>query len=133
MPAFLDTVLSRYHGTRLGRQEIDGEIVEVGHGVHDLKAGDIVTPHFYLSCGHCHWCRVGREPLCENPSLPHRATTEGAGLAAGCFVDGGTLCNGAWLNPELQAMTNKPAAAMEVLIIIILSLFTPVYLSRLLD
>lgn len=27
-PAFLDTVLSRYHGTRLGRQEIDGEIVE---------------------------------------------------------------------------------------------------------
>jgi phage terminase large subunit-like protein len=27
-PAFVDTVLSRYHGTRLGRQEIDGEIVE---------------------------------------------------------------------------------------------------------
>jgi phage terminase large subunit-like protein len=27
-PAFLDTVLSRYAGTRLGRQEIDGEIVE---------------------------------------------------------------------------------------------------------
>jgi len=27
-PAFVDTVLSRYGGTRLGRQEIDGEIVE---------------------------------------------------------------------------------------------------------
>jgi phage terminase large subunit-like protein len=27
-PAFIDTVLSRYHGTKLGRQEIDGEIVE---------------------------------------------------------------------------------------------------------
>ena len=27
-PAFLDTILSRYRGTRLGRQEIDGEIVE---------------------------------------------------------------------------------------------------------
>ncbi|HVZ52150.1 MAG TPA: terminase family protein [Pseudolabrys sp.] len=27
-PAFLETILSRYHGTRLGRQEIDGEIVE---------------------------------------------------------------------------------------------------------
>jgi len=27
-PAFLDTVLSRYAGTRLGRQEIDGEIIE---------------------------------------------------------------------------------------------------------
>jgi phage terminase large subunit-like protein len=27
-PGFLDTVLARYNGTRLGRQEIDGEIVE---------------------------------------------------------------------------------------------------------
>jgi phage terminase large subunit-like protein len=27
-PSFLDTILSRYAGTRLGRQEIDGEIVE---------------------------------------------------------------------------------------------------------
>ena len=46
--------------------EVLGEIVEVGHGVHGLKAGDIVTPHFYLSCGQCHWCRVNREPLCDN-------------------------------------------------------------------
>src|ERR1035441_633339 len=27
-PAFLDEVLARYAGTRLGRQEIDGEIIE---------------------------------------------------------------------------------------------------------
>jgi phage terminase large subunit-like protein len=27
-PAFLDTVLARYRGTRLGRQEIDGDVVE---------------------------------------------------------------------------------------------------------
>jgi len=27
-PAFIDTVLKRYQGTRLGRQEIDGEIIE---------------------------------------------------------------------------------------------------------
>jgi phage terminase large subunit-like protein len=31
-PAFLDTVLARYAGTRLGRQEIDGEIVEERSG-----------------------------------------------------------------------------------------------------
>ena len=64
------------HHTRAGRteanypivigHEVVGEIVEVGHGVHGLKVGDIVTPHFYLSCGHCHWCRVNREPLCDN-------------------------------------------------------------------
>jgi phage terminase large subunit-like protein len=29
-PAFLDEVLARYAGTRLGRQEIDGEIIEDG-------------------------------------------------------------------------------------------------------
>jgi len=27
-PAFFDAVLTRYHGTRLGRQELDGEIIE---------------------------------------------------------------------------------------------------------
>ena len=64
------------HHTKAGRaeanypiiigHEVVGEIVEVGHGVHGLKVGDIVTPHFYLSCGHCHWCRVNREPLCDN-------------------------------------------------------------------
>ncbi len=27
-PAFLDTVVKRYHGTQLGRQELDGEIIE---------------------------------------------------------------------------------------------------------
>ena len=27
-PAFLDTVVKRYRGTRLGRQELDGEIIE---------------------------------------------------------------------------------------------------------
>src|ERR1035437_8806568 len=27
-PAFLDQVIARYAGTRLGRQEIDGEIIE---------------------------------------------------------------------------------------------------------
>ena len=27
-PAFLDHVIARYHGTRLGRQELDGEIIE---------------------------------------------------------------------------------------------------------
>ena len=27
-PAFFDQVIARYHGTRLGRQELDGEIIE---------------------------------------------------------------------------------------------------------
>jgi alcohol dehydrogenase, propanol-preferring len=46
--------------------EIAGEIVAVGPGVGTLKAGDAVTAYFYLTCGHCRWCRINRATLCEN-------------------------------------------------------------------
>lgn len=46
--------------------EVLGEIVETGPNVQGFKAGDIVTLHAYISCGHCRWCRVNREPLCDN-------------------------------------------------------------------
>ena len=46
--------------------EVLGEIVETGPDVQGFKSGDIVTLHCYLSCGHCRWCRVNREPLCDN-------------------------------------------------------------------
>ena len=64
------------HHTRAGRapveypriigHEITGEIVGTGQGVTELKQGDAVTAYFYLTCGHCHWCRINRETLCEN-------------------------------------------------------------------
>ncbi len=46
--------------------EVAGEIVATGAGVTGLSAGDPVTVYFYLTCGHCKWCRSGRENLCEN-------------------------------------------------------------------
>ncbi|MCC7485887.1 MAG: zinc-binding dehydrogenase [Burkholderiales bacterium] len=51
---------------RIIGHEITGEIVALGAGVTALKAGDAVTAYFYLTCGHCHWCRVNRETLCDN-------------------------------------------------------------------
>ncbi len=64
------------HHARAGRVEVDypiiighevvGEIVETGGGVENVKAGDVVTFHCYLTCGRCRWCRVNREPLCDN-------------------------------------------------------------------
>ncbi len=64
------------HHARAGRVEADypviighevaGEIVETGRGVESVKAGDIVTFHCYLTCGRCRWCRVNREPLCDD-------------------------------------------------------------------
>jgi propanol-preferring alcohol dehydrogenase len=51
---------------RIIGHEITAEIVETGNGVTELAVGDPVTAHFYLTCGHCKWCRIDRETLCEN-------------------------------------------------------------------
>lgn len=51
---------------RIIGHEITAEIVEAGAGVTGLGVGDPVTAHFYLTCGHCKWCRINRETLCEN-------------------------------------------------------------------
>ena len=54
------------HYPRIIGHEIAGEIVAVGAGVNEVKAGDGVTAYFYFTCGHCHWCRINRETLCDN-------------------------------------------------------------------
>ncbi len=51
---------------RILGHEITGEIVAVGPGVEELRVGDPVTAYFYLTCGHCYWCRINREALCDN-------------------------------------------------------------------
>jgi propanol-preferring alcohol dehydrogenase len=50
---------------RILGHEITGEIVAVGAGVKQLRAGDAVTAYFYLTCGECHWCRINRATLCD--------------------------------------------------------------------
>jgi alcohol dehydrogenase, propanol-preferring len=57
---------------RIIGHEITGEVVALGAGVTGtsgaagLSEGDAVTAYFYLTCGHCKWCRIDRETLCEN-------------------------------------------------------------------
>ena len=51
---------------RIIGHEITGVVEALGEGVTSLKVGDPVTAYFYLTCGHCRWCRVNRETLCEN-------------------------------------------------------------------
>ena len=51
---------------RIIGHEITGVIEAVGTGVTNVAVGDPVTAYFYLTCGHCKWCRIDRETLCEN-------------------------------------------------------------------
>jgi propanol-preferring alcohol dehydrogenase len=51
---------------RIPGHEIAGEIVQAGSEVRTFKVGQRVTNHYYLTCGHCRYCRSGRETLCEN-------------------------------------------------------------------
>ncbi|MBP0599539.1 zinc-dependent alcohol dehydrogenase family protein [Herbaspirillum sp. LeCh32-8] len=45
--------------------EASAEVVQVGAGVTDLRAGDLVVLVFVPSCGHCLPCMEGRPALCE--------------------------------------------------------------------
>ncbi|HEU5348436.1 MAG TPA: zinc-dependent alcohol dehydrogenase [Ktedonobacterales bacterium] len=55
--------------------EFMGEVVEVGSGVRNLKAGDRVVVPFPIACGNCWSCQMGLYSLCEN-SNPNAAFAE---------------------------------------------------------
>ncbi|MFO1499713.1 MAG: zinc-dependent alcohol dehydrogenase [Verrucomicrobiota bacterium] len=52
--------------------EFMGEVVEVGHRVDNLKAGDRVVVPFPISCGNCFFCERSLFSCCENsnPNAP---------------------------------------------------------------
>ena len=54
------------HYPRILGHEVAGEVVEVGSEVTNVRIGDRVVCHFYLTCKACRFCRSGRETLCEN-------------------------------------------------------------------
>lgn len=51
---------------RIIGHEIAGDVVESGPGVTNFKPGDRVNVYYYLTCGDCRWCNVGRDDLCDN-------------------------------------------------------------------
>jgi D-arabinose 1-dehydrogenase-like Zn-dependent alcohol dehydrogenase len=57
-------LVTRY--PRILGHEVAGEVVEIGSEVRNVKVGDRVVCHFYLTCKVCRFCRSGRETLCEN-------------------------------------------------------------------
>jgi threonine dehydrogenase-like Zn-dependent dehydrogenase len=65
--------LHLYNGYMPGMQKGDilghefmGEVVDVGKGVTNLKAGDRVVVPFCIACGNCESCELGNFSCCEN-------------------------------------------------------------------
>jgi len=58
--------------------EIVGEVLELGAGVDRFRPGQRVgIPWLGHTCGECHYCRTGRENLCDKARF------------TGCHIDGG--------------------------------------------
>ena len=69
--------------------EFAGEVVAVGAGVRDLAVGDQVAVDPSLYCHECHYCRIGRNNLCERwnaigVTVPGGAAEFAAAPAANC-------------------------------------------------
>jgi threonine dehydrogenase-like Zn-dependent dehydrogenase len=74
--------------------EFMGEVVEVGHDVHNLKVGDRVVIPFTIACGNCFFCQHQLWSLCDN-SNPSAQVAElldgfsGSGLYGYSHIYGG--------------------------------------------
>ena len=50
--------------------EVVGEVVEIGEGVSNMSLGlRVGVPWLGHTCGHCRYCRAGRENLCDTPGF----------------------------------------------------------------
>ncbi|MDI6736689.1 MAG: zinc-dependent dehydrogenase [bacterium] len=51
--------------------EIGGEIVEVGQGVRQYKAGDRISASHHVPCNTCHYCLAGHQTVCDTLRQTH--------------------------------------------------------------
>jgi len=57
--------------------EYTGEVLDIGKRVKNVSVNDRVVIDPNIKCGKCHWCRRGKENLCENMTT------------LGIYMDGG--------------------------------------------
>lgn len=54
-----------------------GVVVQLGDRVSGIKVGQRVAPHLFITCGHCHYCRTGRDAQCLHVGGILGVTTHG--------------------------------------------------------
>ena len=77
---------------RIIGHEIAGDVVECGANVHNFRSVDRVNLYYYLTCGDCRWCNVGREDLCDHHAGYVGRQIDG-GLAEYVKVPAWNLCH----------------------------------------
>jgi len=81
--------------------EFMGEVMEVGRGVRNLKAGDRVVVPFPIACGECNSCRRDLFSLCEN-SNPNAWMAEKMWGHAGAGVFGYSHLTGGYAGGQAE-------------------------------
>src|SRR3989449_2640735 len=49
--------------------EFCGVVERAGEKVAAVMAGDFVSAGMHINFGHCHQCRLGEAPICQNPRI----------------------------------------------------------------
>ena len=70
--------------------EIAGEVAQVGSEVRGFAPGDPGVVNFYVTCGRCQFCRVGRDTLC--PEVRQHGFSIDGGFADYLKTPGVNLC-----------------------------------------
>jgi L-iditol 2-dehydrogenase len=63
-----------------------GEVVAVGEGALDYRAGDRVAGEAWKGCGHCYSCIAGHYNLCENYGRPETGMRHYGFQASGAYA-----------------------------------------------
>ena len=91
---------------RIIGHEVAGDVVDVGPGVDNFKPGNRVIIYYYLTCGDCRWCDIGREDLCDNHAGYVGRQIDG-GLAEYMKLPARNLCH---IPPEVSYVDGAVAA-----------------------
>ena len=107
-------VLDIFHPPVIMGHEFAGEVVDVGEGVGEWKAGDrvCVNPNAVV-CGECHWCKSGELQFCAAIWQTAIGIVQPGGMESYVRVkpetlhslpDGVSFVQGAWVEPVAVAV-----------------------------